>query len=514
MRGPAGVLVICALAAAASFILDFGGSASADDPITWEKSPAVAQVVACDQTSGTCGAQPIDLGDGVWSGGIVLTEIMNNQGDPHGLGGYQLNVIYDPFVFQDAQIVDAGAINDNGLRVTSCSTAPVAPGNVGIQCGSTGPLGDGAVWSGSMVMAYVTLKLQPGVFNTIQSGPNGGILTTVMDSVRVTNTCGQPLNDGTIQPIPGQLECQGNLLAGLGANGTVLSAGRSTITITKPPATPTATQSPTATASATGTPTATQTRGTATTTRTAGTATVTHTPSTATVTHTPGTATVTRTPATVTVTRTPGAVTTAFGRSATPAPVTTSPPPATNTPPGSCSYNPKGWRDHPGEWPTDRLHIGHNDYGKDPLVAILNGNPSTDASVALAQQLIAAKLNAAAGRPAPPAADIAHGDRLLSDAGDLVPQHVSSANYRGQGMLWIAAGLAQREHGSDCGPASTGAVLGSTNQEVPTGLPSTGSRGSFGTNPEHWIITAMTIVIVSLLVVLMRQTFVDREPDE
>ena len=500
---------LCALALAFSVVGYFPRSAAADSTVTWEKSPAVAQVIACDPASPDCPDQPVDLGGGVWEGGIVLTEIMNNQGDPHGFGGYQLHVIYDPFVFQDAQIVDAGAIDAGGVRTTSCAPQFVAPGNVGIVCTSTGPFGVGATWSGPMVVAYVTLKLQPGVFNTIQSGPDGGILTTVYDSVRLTNTCGQPLNDGTYQPVPGQIECQGNLLPGLGASGTVLEPGHSDITIVRPPATPT----PTGTHTATATPTATATN-------TPLPLTPTNTPVTPTSTGTPATPTSTRTPVTPTSTRTPGTPT-STGTPGTSTPAVTSTPPTATKTPGPCAYDHDHWRDHPDEWPTDHLHIGDDDYSKSELLALLRADASGYPSIALAQELIAAKLNEAAGRTGAPADVVALGDTLLAEAGGKAPQHQAPSGYRGQGMLWAAASLASHEHDDDCestdspesrSPTAVSTVLGSTRRNLPNGLPSTGERSPFGSNPEGWIITAMSIVIVSLLVVLARQALI-REDD-
>jgi hypothetical protein len=203
---------------------------------------------------------------------------------------------------------------------------------------------------------------------------------------------------------------------------------------------------------------------------------------------------------------------------------------ATPTPPALCSYDHDHWRDHPGDWPTDDLRIGGSEYSKDELLTILRTDPSGDPRIALAQQLIAAKLNAADGRAKPPADDVALGDKLLSDDGHKLPhpQGISDYRkggaswYRGQGMLWVAATLFEDERSSDCGPESTptatlptavNTVLGSTRLNLPNGLPSTGTRGPVGSNPEDWIITAMSIVSVSLLVALARRMFSNRESD-
>ena len=148
---------------------------------------------------------------------------------------------------------------------------------------------------------------------------------------------------------------------------------------------------------------------------------------------------------------------------------------------------------------------------------------SDDASVALGQELIAAKLNAAAGHAQPPADVVALGDTLISEAGDKLPLHERRTDYRGQGMLWVAASLSNHERDDECesetvplthSPTAVSTVLGSTRRTAPSALPGTGERSPFGSDPRSWIMTAMTMVIVILLVVLVRKTIAGREPDE
>src|ERR1700674_2691273 len=91
-------------------------SADTQNIITWNKSPSQARIVACNQSLPSCPGEPADLGGGVWLNGIVLDEVMSNQGDPKGLGGYQLHIQFDPFVFQPASIMDLGGLSDGGVR--------------------------------------------------------------------------------------------------------------------------------------------------------------------------------------------------------------------------------------------------------------------------------------------------------------------------------------------------------------------------------------------------------------
>ncbi len=59
------------------------------------------------------------------------------------------------------------------------------------------------------------------------------------------------------------------------------------------------------------------------------------------------------------------------------------------------------WRDNPGEWPVETLILGTlHSYDKTQLLYTVNVD-LRDASVILAKQLIAAKLNVANGAPVP-----------------------------------------------------------------------------------------------------------------
>ena len=351
---------------------------SADSVVTWQKSPDHATLYVCDPSHPSCPDTPSDLGGGIWLNGVILEEIMNNQSDPHGLGGYQLDVLYDPLVFQPAVISDLGVLNDGGVRSTICDSVERSPGDMQIVCGSTGPFGQGAQWSGGAAVARVILKLQPGVYGTVQSGPYGGMHALVQDAVKVTNTCGQPLNDGSIVPIPGQDECQGNLLPGLSAGGIVLSPGSSIITILQPPTTPT----PSSTGTRTPLPTSTLTAPTTTTTA-AGTRTPTAAPPTQTRTAISGTSTATTPTRTTTSTVLPSTTTATIGRTRTPttgsqtiaaAPSTTAKATSTSI---RCPRSADDWETHGADWPVSSLTLAGATYGENDLLKLL-ATPASD----------------------------------------------------------------------------------------------------------------------------------------
>jgi hypothetical protein len=82
------------------------------------------------------------------------------------------------------------------------------------------------------------------------------------------------------------------------------------------------------------------------------------------------------------------------------------------------------------------LTLGSQTYTKAELLAILNNPGGGDASMILAVQLIAAKLNIAAGSdPTPISSTITHADSLLSMFSGKLPYHVSPSSMIGQQMV-------------------------------------------------------------------------------
>lgn len=62
-----------------------------------------------------------------------------------------------------------------------------------------------------------------------------------------------------------------------------------------------------------------------------------------------------------------------------------------------CTYTQGYWKNHPESWPVDTLILGMVTYNQGDLLAIFNTPPKGDASVILAHQIIAAKLNSLNG---------------------------------------------------------------------------------------------------------------------
>jgi hypothetical protein len=158
---------------------------------------------------------------------------------------------------------------------------------------------------------------------------------------------------------------------------------------------------------------------------------------TATFTPTP-TATATSTPtATATATATPTATATA---TATPTATPTSTPTPTPTPTSVCPQPQGYWKNNPDAWPVNSLTLGNQSYLKTELLIILNtpigSGKNADASLILADQLIAAKLNIANGSdPAPVSSTITHSDSLLSGFSGKLPYHVKPSSANGQAMV-------------------------------------------------------------------------------
>src|SRR5262249_42946933 len=88
--------------------------------------------------------------------------------------------------------------------------------------------------------------------------------------------------------------------------------------------------------------------------------------------------------------------------------------------PNKCPLPLGFWKTPSVAWPVTSLPLGSQTYTQTELLALLNPPPRGDASLILADQLIAAKLNIANGSdPAPVSATIADADSLLSQFGNL-----------------------------------------------------------------------------------------------
>jgi hypothetical protein len=123
--------------------------------------------------------------------------------------------------------------------------------------------------------------------------------------------------------------------------------------------------------------------------------------------------------------------------------------PLSQAPPPTKCPRPQGfWKNTPGAWPVDSLLLGSQTYTKAQLLSLLTPGGS-DASRILALQLIAAKLNVAAGsNPTPLAATIASADSVLSGLAGRLPYNVKPASATGATMTGLASTLESYNKGA------------------------------------------------------------------
>jgi hypothetical protein len=105
-----------------------------------------------------------------------------------------------------------------------------------------------------------------------------------------------------------------------------------------------------------------------------------------------------------------------------------------------CPLSQGFWKNHPSAWPVTSLTLGSQTYTQTEILKILNTSVGTggtaDASLIVADQLIAAKLNIANGSdPAPVSATIADADTLLSGFTGKLPYAVKPSSPTGQLMV-------------------------------------------------------------------------------
>jgi hypothetical protein len=90
---------------------------------------------------------------------------------------------------------------------------------------------------------------------------------------------------------------------------------------------------------------------------------------------------------------------------------------------GGCTLTQGYWKTHSTVWPVSSLYLGGKLYTQTELLNILNSPVKGDASIALAYQLIAAKLNLYGGSNVPPAVAtwIAQADAYLANFAAKIP---------------------------------------------------------------------------------------------
>ena len=122
----------------------------------------------------------------------------------------------------------------------------------------------------------------------------------------------------------------------------------------------------------------------------------------------------------------------------------------------ACPLGQGFWKNYPGAWPVTSLTLGRQTYTQAQLLTILTTPIRGDASLILADQLIAAKLNIANGSdPTPISTTITDADSLLSQFGNLrLPYNVKTSSAIGQQMV-NDANVLDRYNNGDLTPNCT-----------------------------------------------------------
>jgi hypothetical protein len=113
------------------------------------------------------------------------------------------------------------------------------------------------------------------------------------------------------------------------------------------------------------------------------------------------------------------------------------------------------WKSHLDAWPVSSLTLGSQTYTQSELLSLFDTPVKGDASLILAGQLIAAKLNIANGsNPTPINATITEADRLLNGFTGKLPYHVRPSSVTGKAMV-DAATLLQSYNNGEMTPNCT-----------------------------------------------------------
>ncbi len=158
--------------------------------------------------------------------------------------------------------------------------------------------------------------------------------------------------------------------------------------------------------------------------------------------------------------------------------------------PNACPLSQGFWKTHPTKWPVDQLSLGSETYAKAELLDLLRTAPKGDASLILAHQLIAAKLNIANGSdPDPVTTTISDADSLLSGYAGKLPYDVTPSSPAGRSMTALAGTLDAYNNGRltpDCSSSDNGDPP--LPHQKPGGLPRT--LGERAAAAARWAVTA------------------------
>jgi YVTN family beta-propeller protein len=115
----------------------------------------------------------------------------------------------------------------------------------------------------------------------------------------------------------------------------------------------------------------------------------------------------------------------------------------------ACPLSQGFWKNRPNTWPGTALNLGSQTYTHSEVVTLFDTPPGGDASLILAHELIAARLNIANGsNPGPISRTIADADALLSQFSGKLPYNVSTSSAIGQQMVNDANALDRYNHGN------------------------------------------------------------------
>jgi hypothetical protein len=134
----------------------------------------------------------------------------------------------------------------------------------------------------------------------------------------------------------------------------------------------------------------------------------------------------------------------------------------------TCQVGQGYWKNTP-TWPVSKIKLGSQTYTQVEVLILLNTPPEGDASLILAHQLIAAKLNVAKGLDSTVVAGvITQGDALLSSFTGRLPYHVAPSDTTGQTLVNLSTILDSYNQGQ----LTVGCLLPATLTPTPA-LPAT-----------------------------------------
>jgi hypothetical protein len=117
----------------------------------------------------------------------------------------------------------------------------------------------------------------------------------------------------------------------------------------------------------------------------------------------------------------------------------------------TCPKTVADWRNHPELWPLTTMALGTQTYTQDELLGILRifvAATRPDASISLAQQVIAARLNEANGAaPGPMLQPSMVADTLFAGFGGKLPYRILPNTAAGQQMMNLALALSSYNAG-------------------------------------------------------------------